>query len=192
MEEVDVPRERARRERAVLGVGCASPLNEITSPARNDAPSVGERIVAVGTLPTLIVIGVATVELTPSETVEPGRVATRRASSVCAGLACGRRRAVAERPGVRESAGPPGRRSRRSRTSPSSGAGPDVGLAAATATGAWFDVDVADPAQLADAERAADVRVAEVDVVQRAVGSLGQVDDVAVRPVDRAVRRARS
>ena len=46
-----------------------SPLNEITSPARNMAPSVGDRIVAVGGLPTLIVIGVDSVVLTPSETV---------------------------------------------------------------------------------------------------------------------------
>ncbi len=47
----------------------ASPLNEITSPALNVFPSCGERIVAVGALPTLIEIGVDSVELTPSETV---------------------------------------------------------------------------------------------------------------------------
>ena len=46
---------------------------------------------------------------------------------------------------------------------------------------------VPDPADLADAERAADVGVAEVDVVQRAVRALGQVDDVAVRAVGGAV-----
>ncbi len=50
-------------------VSVASPLNEITSPAANVAPSVGARIVGVGTLPTLIVIGVALVDWTPSDTV---------------------------------------------------------------------------------------------------------------------------
>ena len=45
------------------------PLKEITSPARKKTPSIGERIVAVGGLPALIVIGVEIVEFTPSETV---------------------------------------------------------------------------------------------------------------------------
>ena len=45
-----------------------SPLNEITSPARNVAPSVGVRIVPVGGLPTVIVIGVDRVVFVPSET----------------------------------------------------------------------------------------------------------------------------
>ena len=68
-----------------------------------------------------------------------------------------------------------------------SGAGPPVGLAEATATGGWFDCEVADPADLADTERAADVGVAEVDVVERAVRAFGQIDDVAVRAVGGAV-----
>ena len=46
-----------------------SPLYVMTSPALNCAPSVGARIVAVGTLPALIVIGVEIELLTPSETV---------------------------------------------------------------------------------------------------------------------------
>src|SRR5262249_62383228 len=48
---------------------------------------------------------------------------------------------------------------------------------------------VADPADLAHAEGAADVRVAEIDVVQGAVGALGEVDDVSVRAVEGAVGR---
>ena len=40
----------------------------MTSPARNKAPSVGVRIVAVGGLPTRIVIGVENVVFVPSET----------------------------------------------------------------------------------------------------------------------------
>ena len=50
-------------------VSVASPLNEITSPARNVSPSCGVRIVGVGAEPTLITIGGERVELTPSETV---------------------------------------------------------------------------------------------------------------------------
>ncbi len=46
-----------------------SPLNEITSPARKVLPSCGVRIVAVGGLPTVIVSGVDSVVLVPSETV---------------------------------------------------------------------------------------------------------------------------
>ncbi len=42
---------------------------------------------------------------------------------------------------------------------------------------------------LADAELPADVRVAQVDVVERAVGPLREADDVAVGSVGRAVRR---
>ena len=41
----------------------------MTSPARKVAPSVGAAIVAVGGLPTLIVIGVEIELFTPSETV---------------------------------------------------------------------------------------------------------------------------
>ncbi len=41
----------------------------MTSPARKLAPSVGESIVAVGALPTLIVSGVENELLAPSETV---------------------------------------------------------------------------------------------------------------------------
>ena len=57
----------------------------ITSPARKVAPSVGESIVALGTLPTLIVSGVEIELFTPSDTVSrtkywPGFV------YVCAGL----------------------------------------------------------------------------------------------------------
>ena len=45
-----------------------SPENEITSPATKNVPSTGDRIVAVGGLPTLIVSGVASVVFVPSET----------------------------------------------------------------------------------------------------------------------------
>ena len=46
----------------------ASPLKEITSPAWNVLPSWGDRIVAAGLLPTLMVNGIERVVLTPSET----------------------------------------------------------------------------------------------------------------------------
>jgi hypothetical protein len=46
-----------------------SPLYVMTSPAWNWAPSVGVRMVAVGTLPALMVIGVEIELFTPSETV---------------------------------------------------------------------------------------------------------------------------
>ena len=46
-----------------------SPLYVMTSPATNCAPSVGARMVAVGTLPALMVIGVEMELFTPSETV---------------------------------------------------------------------------------------------------------------------------
>src|SRR4029453_8250458 len=45
----------------------ASPLNEITAPARNVLPSWGERIVAIGLSPALTDSGVDRLVLTPSE-----------------------------------------------------------------------------------------------------------------------------
>ena len=45
------------------------PLYVITSPARKCTPSEGDRIVAVGTLPALIAIGVESELFTPSDTV---------------------------------------------------------------------------------------------------------------------------
>jgi hypothetical protein len=54
--------------RAPSSGSVASPLKEITSPARKVPPSAGERIVAVGGLPTPTAIGVERVVLTPSET----------------------------------------------------------------------------------------------------------------------------
>src|SRR3954469_15238883 len=50
-------------------VSVALPLNEMTSPARKELPSWGERIVATGALPALIVTGVEMVVFVPSETV---------------------------------------------------------------------------------------------------------------------------
>ena len=50
-------------------VSVASPLNEITSPARKTLSSCGDVIVAAGGLPALMVSGAESVELTPSETV---------------------------------------------------------------------------------------------------------------------------
>ena len=101
----------------------------------------------------------------------------------------GRRRAVAESPRVGERlalgiGGAGAREIDRERRR----ALPWVSRRPAT-TGGRFGLHVADAADLADAECAADVRVAEVDVVERAVGALGQIHDVAVGPVDRAVGR---
>ena len=73
-----------------------------------------------------------------------------------------------------------------------SGAGPDVGLAAADAIGGLVARDEADPAKLAHAEGAADVRVPQVQVIERPFGTLDQVDDVAVGAVGTTVQRARS
>ena len=48
----------------------AVPLKVMTSPALNSPPSVGVvRMVATGRLPALMLSGVESVELTPSETV---------------------------------------------------------------------------------------------------------------------------
>ena len=58
----------------------------MTSPARNVAPAAGAVIVAVGGLPTLIVIGVDTELFVPSETVS--RITYRPGVAyVCEGLA---------------------------------------------------------------------------------------------------------
>ena len=48
---------------------------------------------------------------------------------------------------------------------------------------------IADPADLAYAKGAADVRVAEIDVLERAVGAFSEVDNVAIGTVHRSVRR---
>ena len=78
-----------------------SPEYEITSPARKWRLFVGVRIVAVGTLPALIVIGVEIESWTPSETVS--RACTAPAWRTCAiGLAAVDVVAVAEVPGVGE------------------------------------------------------------------------------------------
>ena len=69
VQEVDVPGEGAGRQGAVLRDPSREPPYVITSPARKVAPSVGESIVALGTLPTLIVSGVDIELFTPSETV---------------------------------------------------------------------------------------------------------------------------
>ena len=168
-------------------VSVASPLKEMTSPAWNEAAVLRRqdrrrRRVADG-------------DGQRRRERRVDAVGDREPRRVLAGLrrrcASGWRRSRSRRrrrSTRRSAAGPRDRWSRRSRRSPSSGAGPEVGLAEAAATGAWLD-DVADAADLADAERAADVRVAEVDVVERAVGAFGQIDDVAVRPIDRAVGR---
>ena len=47
----------------------AVPLKLMTSPALNVAPSVGDRMVAVGRVPALMVSGAEIVEFTPSDTV---------------------------------------------------------------------------------------------------------------------------
>ena len=50
-------------------------------------------------------------------------------------------------------------------------------------------VHKADPADLANAEGAADVRIAKVDIVEGTVGTFGHIHDVAVRSIDRSVER---
>src|SRR5690348_4427370 len=47
----------------------ASPLNEMTSPALKNTPSIGEVMLTVGGVPTTIVTGSEGVLLTPSDTV---------------------------------------------------------------------------------------------------------------------------
>ena len=145
-------------------------------------------MVAVGRLPTLIVIGVDERAVDAVRDGEPGRVHAGLRVGV-GRVGRGRRGVVAERPRVRQrltfGVGRTGAREvdgQRSR--------PDGRIGRRRPTiGAWFDCDVPDPADLADAEGAADVGVAEVDVVERAVRALGQIDDVAVRAVDRSVGR---
>ena len=107
-----------------------SPLNGDHVPGAEEVPSCGDRMVAVGGLPTLIDTGVESVVFTPSETVSravywPGcvvRVARVRRR---------RRAAVAERPGVGERL-PSGIRRAALEKLTASGAGPAVGFAAAT------------------------------------------------------------
>ncbi len=125
--------------------------------------------------------------LTPSDTASRDRVGPA-CVYVCTGLAAvevvlspnvhgyDQRLALGvDRPGARE-----GDRQGRH-------AGRDVG--GGVGHGRLVRLDVADAAELADAELTADVGVAEVEVVQGAVGTLGQVDDVAVRAVDGSVGR---
>ena len=109
-----------------------------------------------------------------------GRVGVRRVGR-------GRGGPVAERSTSRSAAGPRDRTSRRSRTPRSSGVGPEVGFADARHDRRLVRLHVLDPAQLAHAEGAADVGIPEVEVVEGAVGSLGEVDDVAVGAVRGAV-----
>ena len=73
-----------------------------------------------------------------------------------------------------------------------SGAGPAVGFADRDRDRRLVAARIADPADLADAERAADVGVAEIDVVERSVGPFRQIHDVAVGAVGRIRRAVRS
>ncbi len=69
VQEVDVPGVGACRAACHPPRSVALPLKLMMSPALNSMPSVGERIVAVGRVPALMVSGVESVEFTPSETV---------------------------------------------------------------------------------------------------------------------------
>src|SRR3954453_19776254 len=109
----------------------------MTSPARKLAPSVGAVIVAVGGLPTLIVIGVDTELVSVSETVS--RITYRPGLAyVCEGLA-----AVDRLPSPKSheyvSGCPSGSFEPALEKFTSSGAGPVVLSADASATGAWLD-----------------------------------------------------
>ena len=48
---------------------------------------------------------------------------------------------------------------------------------------------IADTAEFAHTERAADIRIAKVEIVECSLGTFGQIDDVAIRTVDGAVKR---
>ena len=63
-----------------------APLKPMTSPALKKIPSVGDRIVAVGGVPTTMVSGGDGVVLTPSETVKR-TVYWPALAYVCCGLA---------------------------------------------------------------------------------------------------------
>jgi hypothetical protein len=109
----------------------------MTSPARKKEPSTGEVIVAVGGLPALMVRGVDTVVLTPSETLN--RTVYRPAwLYVCVGFAAVD---VVPSPKVQEKVNgcPSGSVEPALEKVTASGAGPDWGLAAAMAVGGWFD-----------------------------------------------------
>ena len=121
---------------------------------------------------------------TPSETVSRARVLARLRVGVRAGSPRSRC-VVAERPGVGQRLSLGIGRARAREVDGRAAPARTSGWPTATAIGGWFAGDVADAAELADAERAADVGVAEVDVVERSVGALGEVDDVAVRTVER-------
>ena len=68
VQEVDAPGEGAGSQDAVVRVGGVA-AEEDRVPARNSAPLSGARMVGTGRLPTLIVIGVESVVLLPSDTV---------------------------------------------------------------------------------------------------------------------------
>ena len=111
----------------------------MTSPARNKAPSLGARIVAVGGLPTLIEIGVENVVFTPSETESraeywPG------CAYVWLGFAAVD---VPPSPNVQAyvSVWPSGSDEPALEKLTARGAGPAVGFADATAIGAWLPLE---------------------------------------------------
>jgi hypothetical protein len=111
-----------------------SPEYEITSPATKNPPSCGEVIVAVGGLPTLIETGVENVEFTPSETDTRAEY-TPGCAYVWLGLAAVD---VPPSPNVHAyvSGCPSGSDEPALEKLTASGAGPPVGFADATATGA--------------------------------------------------------
>ena len=186
VQEVDVPGEGAGGKRPVVGVG-AVPAERDDVTGTKKLPSCGDRMVAVGGLPTLIVSGVESVVFDAVGDREPRRVLARLRVRV-ARVGGRRGRAVAERPGVGERLAL-GIRRARAREVDGKRRRPGGRVGRRDRDRRLVAAQVADPADLADAEGAADVGVAEVDVVQRAVGPLREVHDVAVRAVERAVER---
>ena len=159
--------------------------NEMTSPARNKAPSLGARIVAVGGL-----------RYTDRDRCRERRVHTvrdREPRGVLARLRVrvarvrrSRRAAVPERPGVRERLTLRiGRAALEKLTA--GGAGPAVGVAHPTAIGAWFSLEKR-IRRILLTPKVPLVSSSEIDVVQRSRAPL-EVDDVAVGAVGGAVDR---
>ena len=118
---------------------------------------------------------------------EPRRVLTRLRVGV-ARICRGRGAAVPERPGVGQRLA---LRIGRAGTREADGKRrrPGAGSCRPDRDRRLVPAHKANPADLADAEGAAGVGVAEIDVVQRSLGSLREVHDVAVGAVGGAVRR---
>ena len=69
VEEVDVPGIGAGRQRAVFGVGRGPAEGDDIARSEQSHRRMASEMVTTGRLPALMLIGVESVELTPSETV---------------------------------------------------------------------------------------------------------------------------